>query len=184
MKKFPSVESYLNALRMREAPAVLPLQLVAKHLQVTRAAVDRMLKPGIENLRTITISGNRFVDADSIIELENARRDDVRKVREFLERLAGEGKQSVFYEPVMKLIGRDTRIPADRKYIGQVLAKISRATDEEGGILLSVLVHRKAMGRTRPGPGFFELVKSLKMKWKNDDDLVAVETAKVLRYYK
>jgi hypothetical protein len=182
MAAFKSLKEYLVAHMEGRAAAILPLQLVANHLEVTRAAIDRMVKVG--HLKGIKIRGSKFVDAQSLLDREASQRADLRKVRNYLERLARRNQQPVFYEPVMNIIGRETGIPADRNYIGVILGKLSEATDSESGTLLSVLVHKKTVGRTRPGRGFFNLAKSLGRKWADEDELVKVETRKVLAYYK
>jgi hypothetical protein len=101
-----------------------------------------------------------------------------------VEARARSGQHSVFYEPVMDIIGKKPSIPADRSYIGGVLGDISTSTARECGILLSVLVHRKTAGRTRPGPGFFELAEELGYEWQDNDRFVEAETLRVLNHYR
>lgn len=178
---FESPATYLEALKSNPRLAILPIQMVASHRDVSRAAIDRMLKLG--QLREIKVRGSRFVDAHSLLEWEQARWSRVEKVRKYLEDRARGGQRHLFYEPVMAHVGLKTGIPADRDMIGWILAKISEATSRESGVLLTVLVHRKTGGRTKPGPGFFSLAKTLRRKWSDDHQLVKAETDKVLRYY-
>ena len=182
MMKFSSVSDYLEALRAGRASAILPLSLVAEHFDVTRAAIDRMVN--MEYLSSIKIGSSRFVDVQSLTKLEDKRRKDVEKVRKFLEERARAGQHHIFYDPVMTSIGRSWKVPADRTYIGKVLGDISTSTERENGTLLTVLVHRKTLGKTRPGPGFFGLAKSFDRKWENEDEFIEEETRRVLRQYK
>lgn len=183
MTNFESLSHYLDALKDQPAKlAVIPLQLVADHRGVTRASIDLMVKAG--RLRAIRIGRTKFVAAESLLELEAGERREIKKVRSYLEELARAGQRSVFYEPVMDIIGLKPSVPADRGRIGWILGAISEATLAESGILLSVLVHRKTAGTTRPGPGFFELAKSFEYEWDNDNEFVEAETDKVLKQFR
>jgi hypothetical protein len=185
MAEYSDVAQYLRAIRGGSAPPILPLQMVADHLGVSRAAVDQMLRNegGRSRLVAVMIDGQRFVDARSVIAREDNRERDVSAVRHYLEERARDGHPSVFYEPVMDKIGRSWRVPADRSYIGSILGEISEGTHAENRFLLSVLVHRKTGVKTRPGEGFFQLAKKLKYNWKAKD-FIESETKRVLDYYR
>ncbi len=66
-------------------------------------------------------------------------------------------------------------VPADRTAIGGILDAVSQQMWEKHQIILSVIVHRKTAGRTRPGPGFFELAKRLGLYRKGDDEDELIE---------
>ena len=61
------------------------------------------------------------------------------------------------------------RAAADRSYIGPVLGAISADTYKEYGLFLTVLVHRKTAGTTKPGPGFQGLFDMVGRPWKFED---------------
>ena len=175
---FKSLSRYLDA----SAPAILPLQMVADHRGVTRASIDQMLRIG--TLRAIKIGKTWFVDAQSLRELEESERRDVARVRAYLEERAHAGQRSIFYEPVMDIVGLKTRIPAHRRIIGWMLGQISEQTHRESGILLSVLVHRKTAGNTRPGPGFLPLAEGLGYQFTDKLAFVEAQTDRVLKHYR
>ncbi|MEJ1968427.1 MAG: hypothetical protein WDN03_07295 [Rhizomicrobium sp.] len=52
------------------------------------------------------------------------------------------------------------------------MGAISKKTYAEDGVLLSVLIHQKKAGTTRPGNGFFDLARALKFNWKDDDAFI------------
>ena len=91
----------------------------------------------------------------------------------------------VFYEPLMTAIYRSPKVPADRSYIGRVLGAISADTYKEYGLFLTVLVHRKTAGTTKPGPGFQGLFDMVGRPWKSktEQDFIEFETDRVLAHY-
>lgn len=181
---FDTLMEYIEALQNDEKLAVVPLQEVADHRGVTRAAVVRMLSVG--QLDEVKIGRNRYVRAWSLIDREEVFRQEDEAIRAYLEECARAG-ETVFYEPVMAIIGLSWRVPADRKRIGMALGRVSEATWSEHGVLLSVLVHRKTSGITRPGPGFFDLLKGLEdfepYPKGEEDAIIARETQRVFDFY-
>jgi hypothetical protein len=181
-KAYSTVGDYLGALRVDPTLAVISMQMAADHRGVSRAAIDRMARIG--QLEEVRIAKTRCVRAASLLNLEAQRERQNCEVRELLEGVARK-HEIVFYEPVMKKLGLKTTVPAHRTLIGQILGDLSNQTYGDHSILLSVLVHRKTAGRTRPGPGFFELAKALGFKWRSGAEmkLVDEQTEKVWRHY-
>jgi hypothetical protein len=179
--QFKTVREYLHALeRDRAMIAVVTIPMAAEFRGVSRAAIVAMLDK--KKLEEIRVGKTRYVRAQSLIDLMNREEDEVSTVKRLLERRARE-QEIVFYRPVMAAIDRSPTIPADRGYIGGVLAKISEQTKDEHKVLLSVIVHKKTLGRTGPGEGFFELARSLGYKWEDEKRFVDQELKKVWRVY-
>jgi hypothetical protein len=180
--KFESASAYLRALEKDPGLAALPMQLAANSHGVTRAAIDRMVK--LRQLEEIRIGKSRLVKAWSLIERDRKHREKVVAVRRYLEARAREGQKFVFYEPVMELVGLRPTVPADRAAIGGILGEVSDQTRKESDVLLTVLVHRKSAGRTRPGIGFKKLASTLGYRFDDYDDFLERQTQKVLRHYR
>lgn len=183
MISFDDAADYIDALEGDPSLAILPLQMVADLRGVSRPAIDRMVKLG--QLAEIRIGKTRYVQASSVLDLRRERDRQVAVIRAFLEQCARE-ERIVTYEPVMKLIGLRPSVPADRVAIGDILSDVARQTWFNAGPnqnLLSVLVHRRTPGKTRPGPGFFALVREFGLSWTDDDELVQRETARVWKVY-
>lgn len=190
--EFETLERYLLALEENPAAlAILPITEVAKLKKVTRAAIDRKLR--LSQLDTIKIGKTRYVAAASLLRNEAEETGDLKQVQAILESSARAGVERLFYSDVMTPIGMQTKVPAHRMRIGQLLGDLSKLTYRDNGILLSVLVHTRRPGKTRPGPGFFELVDLLAKDNPGDTDLlyelddrdsfVQEHTLKVLRHY-
>ena len=179
MLKFDDVASYLKAIENNPSIAGVPIPLVADHLDITPAAVTGMINTG--RLEALRISRSTFVSAKSLIEYQGARERDVNIVERYLWSLASSGTLAVFYEPVMATIGLTPAVPAHRKRIGEILGTISEKSFDEHGVMLSVLVHRKSAGQTKPGVGFFELAKGMGLDTSDEEALVSAETKKALR---
>ncbi|MFK5600197.1 hypothetical protein ACFZ8E_24840 [Methylobacterium sp. HMF5984] len=143
----------------------------------------------IGQLEEIRIDGNRYVRASSLFGRQQVREQQIETVRAFLEKHVREqthgAREPLTYEPVMALVGLSPSIPADRTIIGGILGAILERTWAEHRILLTVIVHRKTQGRTRPGPGFFAIAETLSglEPWASNDELVERETAKVWAFY-
>jgi hypothetical protein len=180
--KFESVAAYLRTLETDARIAVLPLQLAANLRGVTRGAIDRMVR--LRQLEEIRIGKSRFVRAWNLIERDRKHLADVAAVRTFIETRARSGEKRMFYEPVMSVVGLRPAVPADRAAIGEILCEISAETKKESGILLTVLVHRKSAGQTRPGPGFKHLAKTLGYRWDDYDGFLDRQTQLVLNHYR
>ncbi|KWR88162.1 hypothetical protein [Cupriavidus sp. IDO] len=180
---FESVDAYLTALRKEPAKlAVVSIMMAAQARKVSRAGIERMLKTG--RLTEIQIAGTRCVLAKELIDLEQLEQDVVARVRKEIEKAAKLGVSHLFYQDIMTPVGLSTRVPADRDRIGKILGEISSNTYEESEILLSVLVHKKTAGRTRPSDGFFNLARSLDISFDDPDAFVAKQTSEVLKHYR
>jgi hypothetical protein len=86
----------------------------------------------------------------------------------------------------MEKIGLDWRVPADRSRIGSILGEISERTaevDKRQKLMLTVLVHRKTAGVTRPGKGFFDLARDLGHTFNDEDEFVRRHTDKVIEAF-
>ncbi|MDX0741562.1 hypothetical protein GOL45_30820 [Sinorhizobium medicae] len=184
--KFDTVTDYLEAYQ--DDPynhGVLPVPLVAEYLERSPPAVSAMLKAG--SLTEIVIGKNRFVQTSSLLEKDDAEAKDVATVRQYLMNMIARGETATFYEPIMTAIGLTTTTPAHRTRIGAILDKISRDSHEERGVVLSVLVHRKTAGTTRPGPGFWGMVESEGLydpEKQDKDDFVKQHTKLVMQKYR
>ena len=181
---FDTAKDYLGALYADPTMAVISMQMAADARDVSRAAIDRMVRIG--QLEGVRIDGTRYVRASSMRALKEKREQQVAQVRKFLEKCARKSQNVVFYEPVMDIVGLKTTIPADRKRIGVLLGEVSEQTYEESKILLTAIVHRKTASRTtHPGPGFFNLAKSVGLKWDRRDDagFLDREIEKVRKHY-
>lgn len=182
---FESASDYLQALEHNPSLAILPLQMVADHRGVTRAAIDRMVRIG--QLEEIRIDNTRYVRASSVLAIQQKFEAQVATVRAYLEKQARK-RTIVFYEPVMGIVGLSPGVPADRTTIGAILGRVSEQTwalPKPERHLLSVIVHRKTAGKTRPGPGFLTLAESLGLEWEEgeEDAFVERETERVWRMY-
>lgn len=185
---FETANDYVEALASNPSLAILPLQMVADMRGVTRPAIDRMVRIG--HLEEIRIADTRYVRAASVHALTRKFDEQVAAVRHYLEGKARQ-RSIVFYEPVMAIVGLSPGVPADRTTIGGILGKVSELTwklPKAERHLLSVIVHRKTAGKTRPGPGFVALADYLRDNeglpdWQDEDALVERETGRVWRLY-
>jgi hypothetical protein len=180
---FDDATAYFRAYEKDPAAcAIFTMQMLADLKGVSRAAIVRMIDTG--QLKQIKIGKTRYVRASSYIELLSEYDRRVKRVREYLEQIAAK-RQTVTYEPVMSLIGLRWQTPADRTTIGGILGTISEQTSAEtkDALLLSVLVHRKTSGITRPGQGFFALASYLGYEWEDENAFVKDQTQKVWDFY-
>ncbi len=183
--KFESVADYLVAYQKDPYNhGILPVPLVAEYLDRSPPAVTSMLRAG--SLTEMVIGKNKFVQTSSLLEKDDAEAKDVAIVRQYLMNMIARGETATFYEPIMTAIGLTTTTPAHRTKIGAILDKISRDSHEERGVVLSVLVHRKTAGTTRPGPGFWGMVESEGLfdpEEQDKDDFVKQHTKLVMKKY-
>ncbi|TPL86796.1 hypothetical protein FJ950_10365 [Mesorhizobium sp. B2-3-14] len=180
--QFASLDDYIRAFSKDRELAIVPIPLVAEHLERSAPAVTAMISSG--RLNEIKIGKNRFVALKSLVDLEEAYENQVDVVMRYLAKQAKNGVSVVFYEPVMAQVGMKTSVPADRSKIGEILGAVSERSYEEHGVLLSVIVHRKALGATTPGPGFFALAEGMGYDWEDDIAFVTKETKKVIKAYR
>jgi len=183
---YDSPTTYLRALEHDPSLAIMSVQMVAEFRGVTRAAIDRLLRLG--RLEEIKVGKTRYVRASSVVALQSGEDERIAKVKRYLEDCAREGTHHLFYDPVMSSVGLSWQVPNDRWVIGVILGEISRQTWRDHRIVLSVLVHKKTPGVTKPGPGFFGLFDEDEFaefeEWDDDAELVERETQKVLRFYR
>jgi hypothetical protein len=165
--QFGTASAYIEALKRDLTLALVPLTVAAEALDITRAAIDRMLRAG--QLEEIQIGAIRYVRAQSLIDREQDFIEQVAVVRAELERIAAAGGTADGYQPLMSKIGLSHKVPADRRKIGEILGEVSRQTLKEHGILLSAIVHHK--GTDRPGKGFANYFREkADPEWQGDDD--------------
>lgn len=178
-----SISEYFDRLRNDPGLAVVSMSMAAESRGVTRAAIERMIQTG--KLPSIRISGTRCVFATDLIEAQNLDRIQIAKVRQILEEHAKLGS-IVFYAQVMNPIGLSTNIPAHRNLIGKILGIISEEThkDKNLGVLLSVLVHKKTAGKTKPSDAFFELADSLGYTYEDPNTFVEEQMKRVFEIYR
>jgi hypothetical protein len=180
---FETLDDYIKAFSKDRELAVIPIPLVAEHLERSGPAVTAMLRTG--RLDEIRIGKNRFVGLKSLVDMQEEFDKQVEVVERYLIKQVRKGIGAVFYEPVMAQVGMDTGIPADRTKIGNILGAISRRSQDENKVMLSVLVHRKTLGTTNPGPGFFALARSLGYECAdNENEFVRKQTARVMKAYR
>jgi hypothetical protein len=157
------------------------MQMAADVRSVSRAAIDRMAQLG--QLEEITVGATRCVRAQSLLDFLSAHESRVAIVRRYLEECARE-RRTTTYQPVTALIGFIHTNPAHRRAIGAVLGDVSRQAWREHGIVLSVIVHRKTSGPSRPSPGFMELAVELGLLDLEDEDaLIKREMERVWAFY-
>ncbi len=179
--EFEDLNSYLDAYEKNPDLGIVPVPLVAHYLGRTAAAVTAMIRS--KRLAEVKIGRNRYVSLQSLLEDRAARENEMERVKGYLVKQAKRGVRAVFYDPVMAQVGLSSGVPTHRSRIGNILGDISEDSYDHHGILLSVLVHRKTAGRTRPGAGFFELAEAFGLKWDDDDVFVEKQTDLVLRFY-
>ncbi len=182
ISQFGDTAAYLNAFANGNAPALLPAQLVAEHINVTLPTVKRMLQDN--RLSGVRISKNLFISVPSLQKRERQFEEEVLTIERYLKNLARGGERSVFYEPVMELVGLTHKIPADRTTIARMLGEVSRRSQEEDQVLLSVVVHKKTSGSTLPSEGFFPWAEELGYEWDDEYEFVEQQTDRVLNTYK
>lgn len=179
--RFESVSEYITMQTANGDLAALPIPLVAEYLDVSSPAVNAMLKDG--RLDGVRVGKSTLVLLNSLQARETKRAGEENSIYKYLKKCARIGNRAVFYEPVMAQVGMTPKIPAHRSRIGWILGQISRKTYAEDGVLLSVLVHQKKAGTTRPGTGFFDLAMDLGFKYMDQDAFVKAQTDKVMKAY-
>lgn len=177
--QFESLADYISAYRDDPSIVGLPVPVVAEHLGVSPAAVAARVRSG--SMQGLRIGRHSFVSLQSLIEDEDKMDANVGVVEAYLWKQAKAGISTIFYEPVMATVGLTPRVPAERNRIGAILGRVSEKSLAESKVMLSVLVHRKTAGVTRPGPGFFDLARHLGFEFEDEDDFVKKQTAKVLK---
>jgi len=177
--QFETLAEYISAYRADPSIVGLPVPVVAEPLGLSPAAVTARVRSG--SLEGLRIGRHSFVALQSLLNDEDKMAADVLAVERYLWKQAKAGVTAIFYEPVMATVGLTPRVPAERNRIGAILGKVSENSMEEGKVMLSVLVHRKTAGVTRPGPGFFDLARHFGFEFEDEDDFVKKQTAKVLK---
>ncbi|WCP72198.1 hypothetical protein [Sphingomonas hankookensis] len=153
MTTFSDARSYILAAFADSGLAIVPFQLVADALDVSRAAVEGQVRAN--KLEAIKIGRTRYVTLRSIRRQLEDWENEVATVRAFLERAAKDGTLTLAYDPVMGVIGRKTSTPNDRTVIGKILGQISRESYKQHGFLLSSMVVQKQTGE--PSDAFYGL---------------------------
>lgn len=156
MEHFSDPVGYLSALEKDSAYAIIPVQMAADILGVSRSAVAQRARNG--SLEAIKIGATRYILAESVSNLLDAHRTEVEAVKGFLIEIA-RCKAATTYAPVMGKIDRSTTTPHDRLVIGRILGEISEESYEQHGFLLSALVMKGNLGR--PSDAFFDLAADI-----------------------
>jgi hypothetical protein len=179
--QYSNIKEYIHALGRNPELAVVSMQMAADFRDVSRAAVDRMVRIG--QLQEVKIKNTRCVLARDLVKLDDEFDQQVRTTRDYLEEAAAR-RNVVFYEQVMKALGMSRTVPADRTKIGFILGKVSEDSfHRDKKILLSVIVHRKTTGHTAPGPGFLPLARSLGFAWQDRRLFVDQQVNRVFDHY-
>lgn len=178
--QYADIRDYIHALGRNPELAVISMQMAADFRRVSRAAIDRMVRIG--QLQEVKIKNTRWVLARDLVKLADAFEHEVQTVRGYLEEVAA-GRNVVFYEQVMNVLGMSRTVPAHRTKIGEILGKVSEESYARHKILLSAIVHRKTAGRTAPGPGFLPLARELGFSWPEDRPFVEQQVERVFDHY-
>jgi hypothetical protein len=175
-----SSRTYVRMLAKDPSFAVVPFNVAANAIGVSRAAIERMLTDG--RLEEIVVDDTRCVRANGVAGLvaKMDHRVDVGFAR--LEVVARQ-RETLTYRPLMEEVELDYTLSRDRNVIANVLDRISRRSHKEHGILLSVLVHRKN-GQALPGPGFFSLARELGYAVVDEAEFVEAQTERVWAHYR
>ena len=181
MRRFESVRRYLDALEQDPSLSVLSMSMAAEEFNVGRAAIDAMVRSG--RLLGVKIGRPTYVLTRSIFEKRKEREKQVEIVERLLEKIASK-REFCFYEPIMEKLGLSWKIPNHRRLIGEILGDVSRGSKAKHRLLLSVLVHKKTAGKTRPSDAFFSLAKELGYTVEDEDEFVRDQLKKVWDYYR
>ena len=176
-----TIDDYLD--RLFQEPlrfAIIPKKMGGKALNLSRAGIETRINAG--RLGVVTIGDSQFLRAKEVIETFRGDRDLASKAREILEDCAKNRKVTT-YGPFMSELGMTTQNPHHRSKIGGILGAISRDTFSKDGILLSVLVHRKSVGKTRPSPAFFKLAANLGVRGHDAPNFLEKHTNRVWSIY-
>ncbi|WP_334503435.1 hypothetical protein [Bradyrhizobium sp. AZCC 1678] len=180
MIEYANIREYIAALRSNPALAVVSMQMAADFREVSRAAIDRMVRVG--RLKEVKIKNTRCVLAGDLVKLTEEFERQVETARDYLREAAAK-RSIVFYDPVMKVLGLSRTVPADRTKIGEILGAVSEESFARDKVLLSAIVHRKTAGRTAPGPGFLPLARALGFIWQDDRLFIEQQVERVFDRY-
>ena len=100
---------------------------------------------------------------------ENMMDSDTKTIYEEIKDVAKSGVY-VNYGDIAPLVGLDMEMPGDRLRISAILDCINRVEHRAGRPLLSAVVILKE--ENKPGAGFFDLAKELRLQSPNEDDLM------------
>ncbi|RCL04903.1 hypothetical protein BJI49_11940 [Acetobacter pasteurianus] len=183
MLKFSDLDEYLEYYKEHQGPALIPIETAAYYRDVVKETAKRMIADG--RFEGVEIEGDLFVTVDSYMKLKQIDEDRESKIRSVLEDYARRG-EVVTYAPIMDILGLNHKMSSDRKIIGKILGSISEKTYNEHEIFLTAIVHRKYGNKTKPGKGFFELVKIVTGQELEGDEIEETEkeTRKVFDFYK
>ncbi len=179
--EFNTIDDYLDRLFQNPLRfAIIPKKMGGKALNLSRAGIEARINAG--RLKEVTIGNRRFLCAKEVIETFRDDRALASKARELLEDCA-KNRKTTTYGPFMRELGMTTQNPHHRSKIGSILGAISKDTFSKDGILLSVLVHRQSVGKTRPSPAFFKLAANLGVKGHDAPNFLKKHTKRVWSLY-
>ena len=172
--------TYVRKLSKDSSLAILPFNVAANAIGVSRAAIERMLADG--RLEEIVVDDTRCVRAHGVADFVAKMDHRVTVAFARLEVVARQ-RETLTYRPLMEEVELDYTLSRDRNVIANVLDRVSRRSNRENGILLSVLVHRKN-GEALPGPGFFSLARELDYAVGDKAEFVEEQTERVWAHYR
>lgn len=181
MQCFDDALAYLKFLENDADYAIIPFQMAAEALGVSRGATAYRVRSG--SLKAVQIGSARYIFAASLSNLVSQRRAEVETVKSFLVDIASCGAATT-YAPVMGKVDRVTTVPNDRAEIGKILCKISEESFEEHGFLLSALVMKGKLGR--PSDAFFNLAERLDPRYRraaSNDAYIKKQLKRIHKHY-
>lgn len=144
---------------------IVPLKHVALTLFLSQATIKNKIRQGEaqSGLKGVKIENDYFVFAKSLKNALKKERKYHRQTVSYLLESLEQGNTALNYSDGMELIGLDHTISSDRTKYAKILRRISEASHEICGCLITVIVHSKNKGV--PSGGFFGLAE-----WINEDE--------------
>lgn len=170
-----NAHAYFDVVRRDPAAAMIPFGIVQELLGLSRSAVVDRVKAG--ELSDVTIRANDTVyrgvslsSLDAYVERLPKPASDEERVSSIEAMIVAKVTATesskpdaacLRYAEVMEPLGMSWRNPKDRREIGRLLDKMSRASaaDPKLRFMMSAAVVRKATGE--PGEGFYGLGRDL-----------------------
>lgn len=186
--EFDNVGEWLEAFERDPIKhGIIPVTAVADHLGKSAPGITAAMRAG--TLGEIKIGKTKFVSAASLLDRAAEEKRQEKVVKRYLLNMIKNGQRSTFYGPLMAELGMETTIPWHRNRIGAILDSVSKEShrDKKRKVVLSVLVHAKTSGTTRPGPGFWGMVEAEGLfdpETMDRDEFVKKHTDAVFKAYK
>lgn len=156
---------------------IIPLKHAAATLDLTQATIkSKIRQSGLEGLK---IENDYFVTAEALQAAHQKERDAHSKTIAFLLENLEKGEVELDYSSGMEKIDLDHTISSDRTKYAKILGRISDATYEICGCLVTVIVHSK--GKGMPSNGFFGLAEAYEFDWDDKKVFTDKHTKRVLK---